>query len=60
MDLENQCMRLREEANMYKGKCANQTRDIDIASTYMNKMTDEHTSQKDQFKMFKDRVRQLE
>jgi transcription elongation GreA/GreB family factor len=60
MNLETECMRLREETNMYKGKCANLARDMDIAQTYMDKVNSDHISEGDQFRFLKDRVRELE
>jgi hypothetical protein len=51
---------VREELNMYKGKCATLTRDIEIQQSYMSKVNSDTMGNNEQFSYLKERVRLLE
>lgn len=54
------CERLKEETNMYKGRCANLQRDVQVSQSYLQKVSSDNTSQNDQFNYMKERVKNLE
>ena len=58
--LEDECHRTTEDLNMYKGKCANLSRDMEMTQKYMSKVSEENSASTDQFRIFKDRIRLLE
>ncbi len=45
---------------MYKGKCSNLQRDVQVSQSYMQKVASDNTSQSEQYSYLKDRVRSLE
>lgn len=54
------CERLKEETNMYKGRCTNLQRDVQVSQSYLQKVSSDNTSQNDQFNYMKERVKNLE
>lgn len=51
---------LREELNLYKGKCASLARDLELSQSYMAKVQGSDLSTNEQFNYLKERVRALE
>jgi len=51
---------MKEELNMYKGKCATLTRDIELSQNYMNQVNSDTLNNNEQSNYFKDRVKMLE
>lgn len=52
---------LREELNLYKGKCASLSRDLELSQSYLAKVQgSEALSTNEQFNYLKERVRALE
>ncbi len=45
---------------MYKGKCTNLSRDVELSQTYLSKVNQDSYQNNEQFNYFKDRVRVLE
>ena len=53
-------LRLREEINLYKGRCANLQRDVAMTSNAMSKFSSEHGGFEEQLALQKNRVTELE
>lgn len=53
-------MRMREEINLYKGRCTNLQRDIELSSTAVNKLASDTGSMGEQLALYKNRIQQLE
>lgn len=51
---------LKEELNMYKGKCTTLTRDVELSQSYLSKINTDNVTSNEQFNYLKDRVRVLE
>ena len=45
---------------MYKGKCQNLTRDVELSQNYLSKVNNDSVNNNEQFNYLKDRVRVLE
>ena len=52
--------RLKDELNMYKGRCQNLLRDIEIHTGAVNKMSSDQGSMGEQMSMYRERISQLE
>lgn len=46
--------------NMYKGRCATLSRDVELSQTYLGKMNAESGAQNEQFNYMKERIKNLE
>ena len=51
---------MKEELNMYKGKCQNLSRDVELSQNYLSKVNNDSVNNNEQFNYLKDRVRVLE
>ena len=52
--------KLREEINLYKGRCSNLQRDIELQGSAMNKLSNDSGGLGEQLNLYKDRISQLE
>ncbi len=59
-DLENECHKLREETNQYKGKCSNLQRDLELNQNFMAKANSDSNGSSELMNNYKEKVRQLE
>ena len=51
---------LREETNLYKGRCTNLQRDIELHTSAVNKLSTDQGSMGDQINLYKNRITQME
>lgn len=51
---------MREEINLYKGRCSNLQRDIELHSNAVNQLSSDHGSMGEQMALYKNRISQLE
>jgi len=51
---------MKEEINLYKGRCANLQRDIELSSSAVNKLSNDSGSMGEQLGLYKNRIQQLE
>lgn len=59
-DLENECHRLKEDANLSKQRCVSLQRDFELQQKFMTKSNNETLSSADQVNYLKDRINSLE
>ena len=52
--------RLKDELNLYKGRCQNLLRDIDMHSNAVHKMSTDSGAMGEQMMLYKERISQLE
>ena len=53
---DNELFQMKEEINLYKGRCANLQRDIDLSSSAVNKLANDSGSMGEQLGLYKNRV----
>ena len=51
---------LREETNLYKGRCTNLQRDIELHTSAVNKLSTDQGNMGDQISLYKNRIQQME
>jgi len=51
---------MREELNLYKGRCANLSRDVELSSGAMHKLSADQGTMGDQMNLYKNRIAELE
>lgn len=59
-ELEVRCETFREETNLYKGRCTNLQRDIELHTSAVNKLSNDQTGMGDQMNLYKNRIQQME